>query len=633
MSAQFIPPPCAAAVLAVGTRVENFTILQVLQEGRYGCVYLTRDHVRGVTRVLKEFMPRERALRRPDGAVVARDVGDSMAIAAARRGFIQEADTLAAIQQPGLVRVLSLLNAPHPLCRVMPLYDGVTLERQCRGYSTAPTVRWLAGIVEDLLGALEALHMRGQAHGRVQPDQVLVSELGRATLLGFGSVARELDDDASASPWNALEVHAADRHVPPTLASDLCGLAATAWFAATGEAPPTHRQQRDAGRPWGARERLAVLADSPGDAPYLRGGLIHAIESALATSGRTRPQTVADFRRLLRCEPLTCVAHAEPATPRASDGPLPEAAIEAGWPVDGPAETAKVAAAAYTARPAVEAGTAQAPPRPDLQAPRDMLGAELAARRTGGLASVPPAVPRPDLTASVEPARSEPSWLGATGGAAAVARARKPLRALESARQSQPGLRRAAMWAMGPMVLALAGVALVWWSASPPGISLVNSVGPYARGLFASAAESLAAAATSVVGDGVLPRGAVTRTPVTPTSAVAQPAQAVAAAAPAAEVAPAAARESTAPPAEPSPTEPVERSAPSPLSSPSAGSRASGNLDGDLAPAAVRATKIATPAALCSNRTQFSYVYCMQQQCAKPSQRYRSQCIEFLRDG
>jgi len=36
---------------------------------------------------------------------------------------------------------------------------------------------------------------------------------------------------------------------------------------------------------------------------------------------------------------------------------------------------------------------------------------------------------------------------------------------------------------------------------------------------------------------------------------------------------------------------------------------------------------------LCSNRTQFAYLYCMQEQCARASQRNNAQCAALRRSG
>lgn len=333
-------PLSAPAALALGSQVEAHTILKVLAEGRHGFVYLTRHAVHGTTCVLKEFMPRLHAMRLADSSVSPCDAGDAIAMSVARIEFMQEATTLAGIDQPGLARVLGLLEANRTLYSVMPLYDGVTLQQLCRQRGGAPSLAWLAGIVDDLLRALETLHAHGRAHGRVQPNQVLVSAAQRATLLGFGSVARELDDPP-ADPWRAPEGSGAHRHLRPEPAGDLYALAATTWFAATGVVPQTTAEGRAMPLP-GAREVLAALGDRPGDPPHLRRGLIRALDAGMAAAVGSRPQTVAEFRRLLQGEsssqvlPATMAPRwvgAEIAAP-GHDGPLQSPQTASPQPAD-----------------------------------------------------------------------------------------------------------------------------------------------------------------------------------------------------------------------------------------------------------------------------------------------------------
>ena len=317
MSARFGLPslagtaPDAAAALPIGTQIESHTVLQVLSESRYGFVYLTRDERLGTTRALKEFMPRSRLLRLSDGSVRPGDVSDSIATSVARMAFMSEGNALAAVQHPCLVQVLATIPAHRTLYRVMPLVDGVSLEQHCRSRLEPPTLAWVAGLVDNLLQAMQALHLRGLAHGCVQVQQVMVRESGQALLLGFASVARELDNAPSA-PWQSPTAPQRTRHAPPNQADDFPALAATAYFAATGLTVPTP-QQRSAGAVLDLRHALSCLPDGPGDTAQRRRGLIEALESGLAPAEESRPHTVVEFRRLLSGEaPLRSVG-TEPA--------------------------------------------------------------------------------------------------------------------------------------------------------------------------------------------------------------------------------------------------------------------------------------------------------------------------------
>lgn len=291
------PAPDAAAPLPIGSQIEAHSVLQVLSEGPNGFVYLTRDANQGATRVLKEFMPRSRLLRLSDGSVRPCDVSDSIATSVARIAFMNEANTLAAFQNAALIRVLGVIPAHRTLYRVMPLVDGVSLEQHCRTRVEPPSLAWLHALVGGLLQALEVLHERRLGHGSVRPEQVMVRESGQPMLLGFASVARELDA-VSPTPWQSPGAAHLTRHAPPVPADDLPALAETAFFAATGLPAPT-LQQRLEGVPFDLRQALAALAEGPGDAQQHRRGLWLALEAAFATSTHARPQSVAEFRRLL----------------------------------------------------------------------------------------------------------------------------------------------------------------------------------------------------------------------------------------------------------------------------------------------------------------------------------------------
>jgi serine/threonine protein kinase len=620
--------PATTAVLAVGTRIDRYTVLHVLHEGPNGNVYLTRDDERGVTRVLKEFMPRVHAMRLPDGAIVPRDAGDSIAVSVARMAFRQEANTLAGFDHPGLVHVQGLLRAHRTLYRVMPLYDGLTLERHCKGRHAAPTVRWLAALVDDLAAALEALHARGLAHGCVQPDQVLVSDSRRAMLFGFGSVARELEG-SQASPWRAPQSPSFRPHRPPRPAGDIYALAATAWFAATGESPPTALQR--SGMRWRAGARLATLGDGAGDSSQLRRGLIQAIESGLATASAARPQSIADFRRLLQCEASTRDLQADRVP--LEIGQLPVAGVSNDPPPRGMDAPASATMAVRPVRAAVAMPLLQArPPRievavlnpaRDSVAHDDVLPFDLPASGPAADAPAPPSTEPSTDVAEITHVTTE-----------LVQPAPVPTAA---ARTSASNAR-----ALG--ALALAGAALALWMLPAPVIDMARAppssdpaastdvsapeMPASATGVpFETSAVALPSTTTAPAPVAAAPVLAQTQGPALPTAAAARPPAAmqprVAAASKRATTAGMKARAATAQAA--ASTVPAKaRAQATPRKAPKP-SRAS------VSGAVVSSRAQRSPAAECASRMQSSFTSCMQEQCAQPSQRSHRHCIEFRR--
>lgn len=614
--------PVAAPALPLGALVEDYTVLQVLSEGPYGYVYLTRDTAHGATRVLKEFLPRMRSLRLADGSVRARHAGDSIASSVARLAFMHEANALAGIQQPGLVRVLGVLQAHRTLYRVMPLYDGVSLEQHCLSRADAPTLSWLGSVIDSLLQSLDALHAQGLAHGCVQPDQALVLDSGPLVLLGFGSVARELDD-RQASPWGAPERDPAMRHLTPRPANDLYGLAATAYFAATGATPPT-ALQRSAGVALNVAERLAALVDDGGLSAQRRRGMANAIESGLSLSREARPQTVAEFRRLLDGEPLAHAVAKQP-TPRWV-GLLPTRDDDEQFLLSQPAPAPATTQAGMPPHAVLLSAT----PNPGSEERIEPHWAAAPASAAADLAAERQADVDADLHATVA---TEPAAGHRTGAAV-----------------DRPGkLRWRGLRLVAAAVLGI-GIALVLWSLDPPATTLATTTPevnakagdasalppPAATKTLEAAIASPGASAASVANPEAATEVASATTPApAAAAAVAQaqapaPAPAAAAAVVIAPPAPDLAGPTATPIGQAAAISAIEPT-PALKQGSTTTSRASLTRASPTAPGNTKHWR--SPAVVCSSKTQFSQVYCMQQLCARAAYKSHRQCVQMRRNG
>ena len=103
MATQESPP------LAVGTRLDAYTITEVVEQGRYSHAYSARDAA-GTEVLIKEFLPHEFAVRDGD-AVRPRDADDKTPLRFWLRSFLDKAVLLQKLNHPGLVRVLKQFEA------------------------------------------------------------------------------------------------------------------------------------------------------------------------------------------------------------------------------------------------------------------------------------------------------------------------------------------------------------------------------------------------------------------------------------------------------------------------------------------------------------------------------------------
>lgn len=306
--------------------------------------------------------------------------------------FERLAATVAALRHPNLPTVLDSGFSPDGNAfLVMELLEGWGLD----SLTEAPPTRIL-GLVEQALSGLEALAMRGLAHGSVTPDNVFVLstlEWDRVKLLGLGSA---IFRDAAATGAEAARFRAPELSRPgaaPDVRSDIYSLALTACHAlrATvggGESPVVQMP-------------LAVSFALDNDE-----ALRQVLERSLRQDPAERPslRELRDGIRLAVGSTATAVQIEAPAP-----GPAPVAAP----PPFLAADPAPAPAPPLPAAPPVPA----APARPAAVSP-EMLAVIPEAWKPAEVASAATAQPVPGMTLP-DPLPDLPDLLPDTPGAAA----------------------------------------------------------------------------------------------------------------------------------------------------------------------------------------------------------------------
>ena len=142
-------------------------------------------------------------------------------------------------------------------------------------------------IVASLAVPLAALHEAGQVHGGICPAAVVHGPSGEL-LLATPPVAPTPDaEDAPRQPgYAAFEQYTDDPAYPCGPWTDVHGLAALAYFLATGSAPPSALARR-------VRDDYVPLGDWGGD--VYGKAFCDAVDSGLAMPMHARPATVTSF--------------------------------------------------------------------------------------------------------------------------------------------------------------------------------------------------------------------------------------------------------------------------------------------------------------------------------------------------
>jgi serine/threonine protein kinase len=294
--AQHGRPRPSPLVLQPGSLLaEQYRIGRVLGEpGGFGITYLGWD-TRLETRVaIKEFLPREFAVRDSDGyRVIASLPGQDDPFQWGLRGFLNEARALAKFDHPNIVRVRTYFEGNGTAYIVMNYYDGLSLQdlldQENRPFSETQTLT----LMLPILDGLEVVHGQRLLHRDIKPANVYLAHRSTPILLDFGAARMAVGEKSRnlteiyTEGFAPLEQYSSRGNQGPW--TDIYACAATMFYMVTGSVPPIATERV------GSDGHLSLRGLSANLSP----AFCNAVERALAVRPAQRPQKVSEFRALL----------------------------------------------------------------------------------------------------------------------------------------------------------------------------------------------------------------------------------------------------------------------------------------------------------------------------------------------
>ena len=236
--------------------------------------------------------------------------------AAADAELEREGELLAALEHPGVVRLLDLGVTENGLRYiVMDYVDGISIDAYCDNHRL-PLARRIQ-LLLDVCEAVEHAHRHLVVHADLKPENILITADGRPMLLDFG-VAAILSELGAAHPYAASASHepAAGEYTPLyaspeqrsgerlTVASDIYSLGLIAQAILTGVQPEplpigVLHSTSGAAAPAAASKKLRALshsslqriADARATTPSALIAAIHGdLEAILAKALRLDPK-------------------------------------------------------------------------------------------------------------------------------------------------------------------------------------------------------------------------------------------------------------------------------------------------------------------------------------------------------
>jgi hypothetical protein len=295
------PAPLQRDALPVGTVLNGYRILGVLGRGGFGITYRARDLLDQLF-AIKEFFPRQFAMRAGSEVVVTSDADEGLFIDCRKR-FLTEARLLAALGRqggtPGIVQVATFFEANNTAYSVMELLTGETLDDllRAKGQNLSPDL--LVSLLRGILTPLARVHAAGFLHRDIKPSNILIRPDSHPVLIDFGS-ARDMGPSSNTTytqvySGNYAPIEQMMHGAPQGPYSDIYSVGGVAYRAIGGSLVDARaRQQALLSR---APDPLASAVDvGHGRYPAV---LLYAIDRALAVAASDRPQRVEDMLALL----------------------------------------------------------------------------------------------------------------------------------------------------------------------------------------------------------------------------------------------------------------------------------------------------------------------------------------------
>lgn len=280
---------------------ERYLLRSVLGVGGQAYVFRALDQQLMVERAIKVLSPK------------------SFSIAEARTRFQSEAQILAGIEHPNIVRVYDIVHAQNYLFIVMELLGRATMSDVVRQLGSLPESS-VRSVLLPIVNAVQAAHEDGIIHRDLKPSNILLSVDGKAKLSDFGIAQLQRQEDLGLTKTGIVmgtqgymspEQRTSAKNVDAR--ADVYSLGATLFRLATGERP------------------VDLFAKEEADPSFqnLSPSLVAVIRRATRYEAAKRYRSAKAFGEALEAATLSDVSTAEVATdwsvglqPKRSEGAL-----------------------------------------------------------------------------------------------------------------------------------------------------------------------------------------------------------------------------------------------------------------------------------------------------------------------
>ena len=294
------------AELKIGSTLQNgkYEITKVLGSGNFGITYLatTKISVNGqlgqmdvaVNVAIKEFYMKDLNSRTSDGSTV--EGTQNTMVKNYRTKFKKEAENLAKLHHPNIVKVIEVFDENNTTYYVMEYVEGGSLDDYIKLKGRLTEEEALKCTLE-IADALSYMHKNMMIHLDLKPKNIMRNSKGHLYLIDFG-LSKQYDENGEPESSTSIGLgtpgyapleqasYKQDGTLPVTL--DVYALGASLYKMLTGMTPPESSSVLNEGLPLTYMKRLGVSE-----------GAIAIVEKAMAPVKTMRYQSIADIMQII----------------------------------------------------------------------------------------------------------------------------------------------------------------------------------------------------------------------------------------------------------------------------------------------------------------------------------------------
>lgn len=282
----------------------KYIIERVLGAGGFGITYYARHTSLDQHYAIKEFFIDGRCVRNTMRHTVnLQGIGPEM-FEKYRKKFTEEAQTLAKLDHPNIVRVIDVFEENETSYIVMPFIEGKTLESLVE--KNGPLDYGLTvNYIGQIASAVGYIHKRNILHRDIKPDNIMITADNHAILIDFGS-AREFIQDKTQHQTSILTkgyapIEQYSSNSRKGAYTDIYSLGAVLYYVLTGV------------KPMDATERLSETMPEPKEInPQIGDDVNRTIMKAMQLKHENRHQTIEEFMNDLLGKSPSAVVQEEP---------------------------------------------------------------------------------------------------------------------------------------------------------------------------------------------------------------------------------------------------------------------------------------------------------------------------------